>query len=226
MKEKVTNITLTLGLILSLSYNLHLHNDNVDINNKMQEMNKNIKAKSKIVKKQSAEIANLADIIKKQDEKLKNNNMVIEKQNKQLQEDKNEIKNLKAKVKEEEEEKTSSFKVESKGSEVNAKTLNLELTAYTATDGGISGITKTGYDVRNTIYYQGMRIIATDASYIPLYSILDIKTNNGYSFRAISIDTGSAIQNNIVDFLVSSQSEAINFGRQQATAIVVRWGKG
>ncbi len=105
--------------------------------------------------------------------------------------------------------------------------LNIEITAYQAyCTEGCTGITRTGYDISNTVYYQGMRVIATDPSVIPLYSIVEIKLENGKIIKAISLDTGGAINNYKVDYLVASQQEAINFGRQKASLTIIREGKG
>src|SRR5690606_26004776 len=90
--------------------------------------------------------------------------------------------------------------------------ITIEASYYTAKCKGCSGFTKTEIDVRNTVTYQGMRIIATDPNVIPLWSIVEIKTKNG-SYKAIALDTGGAIRHHKIDVLVSSTKEAINLGR-------------
>lgn len=82
-------------------------------------------------------------------------------------------------------------------------------TAYIALcDSGCSGITATGYDVRNTIHTpQGRRIIAVDPNVIPLGSIVRIE---GVEYRAL--DKGGAIKGRRIDVLVESRNKAINFG--------------
>lgn len=100
---------------------------------------------------------------------------------------------------------------------------SFEMTAYVATCNGCSGITASGYDVRSTVTYNGMRIIATDTSVIPLHSIVKVTTPNG-SFTAIALDTGGAINGHIIDYLVSSESEALSLGRQKVTIEII--GKG
>jgi 3D (Asp-Asp-Asp) domain-containing protein len=72
--------------------------------------------------------------------------------------------------------------------------------------------------------YQGHRIIATDPSVIPLWSIVKITTDND-SFTAISLDTGGGINGKEIDFLVSSEREAINIGRKIVSVELVRKGK-
>jgi 3D (Asp-Asp-Asp) domain-containing protein len=108
--------------------------------------------------------------------------------------------------------------------EMNSKRkLTIEVSAYTSNCRGCSGKTFTGYDVNNTIEYNGYRIIAADLNVIPLYSIVKIDTENE-SFNAIVIDTGGAIKNFKVDLLVNSYNEAIKFGRKKAVITVIREG--
>src|SRR5690554_4572165 len=93
--------------------------------------------------------------------------------------------------------------------------LTFESTAYTAfCDSGCIGITKTGYDVSETIYYDGMRIIAVDPDVIPLYSIVEVKAGET-TFTAIALDTGAAIKGKIIDLLVTDKETAYKWGRRQ-----------
>lgn len=102
----------------------------------------------------------------------------------------------------------------------------MSATAYVSDCPGCSGYTYTGADMRNTIYYQGYRVIAADFNKIPLYSIVRVKTKST-SFDAIVIDTGGAIRgSNTIDVLVGSYNEAIQFGRQQVEITLIREGKG
>ena len=92
---------------------------------------------------------------------------------------------------------------------------NFEATAYTAfCNTGCTGVTATGYDVSNTIYKEGKRIIAADPSVIALGTNVVIKTSDGNSFEAVVEDTGGDIRGNRIDILVDSVDEAIEFGRQ------------
>ncbi|WP_197223379.1 3D domain-containing protein [Lysinibacillus sphaericus] len=86
---------------------------------------------------------------------------------------------------------------------------------------GCTGVTATGYDVSNTIYYNGLRIIATDPNVIKLGTIVEVKTPFE-TFKAISLDTGGAIKNHKVDILVSSTQEAINLGRHNIQIKVLK----
>lgn len=97
-------------------------------------------------------------------------------------------------------------------------------TKYTANCNGCSGYTATGVNVNNTITYQGMRVIAVDPGVIPLYSIVDVRTPSG-SFRAMALDTGGAIRGNKIDILVSTKSEAYNWGNRSVQVKIVRRGR-
>lgn len=85
---------------------------------------------------------------------------------------------------------------------------------------GCIGITKTGYDVSETIYYEGMRVIAVDPDVIPLYSIVEIKAGET-TFTAIALDTGGLIKGNIIDLLVETESEAYKWGRRHVKVRIV-----
>jgi len=94
------------------------------------------------------------------------------------------------------------------------------MTAYTAfCQEGCTGVTATGVDVSNTVWYNGYRIIAVDSSFMPLGTKGQIKFKSGETINVIAMDTGGAIKGNKIDFLVSSHEEAIQFGRQSATLI-------
>ena len=99
------------------------------------------------------------------------------------------------------------------------------MTFYTANCKGCTGFTRWGeYDVRNTVYYNGMRIIATDPSLIPPYSIVGFELNGEY-IKAIALDTGGAIKGKRIDFLVESKEEAIQLGKKYVDVEIIRKGK-
>lgn len=109
-------------------------------------------------------------------------------------------------------------------SEQAVSSLNIEFTYYTALcDSGCTGITATGLDVRNTTYYQGMRIIAVDPGVIPLYSIVRFELN-GMMVKAIALDKGGHIKGNRIDMLVSSEREASALGRGTKRVEILRLG--
>ena len=90
-----------------------------------------------------------------------------------------------------------------------------EATAYTSRCDGCIGITKTGIDVRNTIYNEkGQRIIAVDPNVIPLGSLVEVRLENGKTFVAEAADTGGAIKGKRIDILVETKKQAYQFGRQ------------
>lgn len=86
---------------------------------------------------------------------------------------------------------------------------NFKATFYAVGDNFTPGtVTANGTDVSNTIYSpEGHRIIAVDPSVIPLDSIVEV-TYNGKTFTAKASDTGSAINGNKIDILVSDAGEA------------------
>lgn len=98
---------------------------------------------------------------------------------------------------------------------VATNVLQVESTAYTndaADNSSYNGrvLTATGHDVTDSIYYNGMRIIAVDPSVIPLGSVVHLEGIGD----AIALDTGGRIKGNIVDLLVDTKDEAIQWGRR------------
>ena len=103
---------------------------------------------------------------------------------------------------------------ELKPKEIPSKTF--EATFYTAfCPTGCIGITKSGYDVSNTIYYEGMRIIAAPKE-IPLYTVFNVTLEDGEQFKAIVLDRGGDIKGNRIDILVKNREYAYKKGRQIA----------
>lgn len=97
-----------------------------------------------------------------------------------------------------------------------------EITHFTAfCSTGCTGRTATSYDVSNTIYYQGYRIVAAPPN-IKFYTKLKIRYSDGTVIRAIVLDRGGAIRGKpILDLLVSSNEEAYRLGRQQVTVEII-----
>ncbi|WP_353855544.1 LysM peptidoglycan-binding domain-containing protein [Bacillus sp. Bos-x628] len=85
------------------------------------------------------------------------------------------------------------------------KEVTVTATAYTANDGGISGITATGVNLNKNPH---AKVIAVDPSVIPLGSKVYVE---GYG-EAIAADTGGAIKGNKIDVHVPSKSQAKNWG--------------
>lgn len=111
-----------------------------------------------------------------------------------------------------------------KSTQKEAEVLTVEATFYTANCKGCSGITKTGVNVRKTIYVDGYRIIAVDPKAIPLRSIVRVTLANGTTFKAVASDIGSAIKGNRIDVLVATKKEAYALGRMSATVEILRKG--
>lgn len=99
-----------------------------------------------------------------------------------------------------------------------------EFTHYTANCTGCTGITSTGVNVKGTSFYKGMRVIAVNPNVIPYNSIVELKYPNGHIERAIALDTGGAMRarTNLVDVLVSSESEAMQKGRVHGQLRIIK----
>ena len=90
----------------------------------------------------------------------------------------------------------------------NGKEFYVTATAYTPNCKGCTGITATGVNVKENA---DMKLIAVDPSVIPLGSKVWVE---GYGY-AIAADTGGAIKGKKIDVLVSSKTEAKNWGRKK-----------
>lgn len=93
-----------------------------------------------------------------------------------------------------------------------------------------SGVTATGYNVRNTIYYNDfkygkVRIVAMNKD-IPLYSIIKIKNYKlGGDIIAIVIDRG--VGSGVIDLLVENEKKSSKLGIQNNVQIeILRKGRG
>ena len=178
----------------------------------MNTYENHIKVDNEIIKKLNENVIKQENVIKSDTSNLQSKNKMIDDLNSQLDQVKKENEDLKKQL--------------AVQKEVNSKRkLTIEVSAYTANCRGCSGKTFTGYNVNNTIEYNGLRIIAADPNIIPLYSIVKIDTQNE-TINAIVIDTGGAIRGNKADLLVGSYNEAIQFGRQKAVITVIREGNG
>lgn len=103
----------------------------------------------------------------------------------------------------------------SSGISENAEWLTFEMTSYTARCEGCSGVTSSGYDVRETVYGpNGMRILAADPSVLPIGTKVEVKVGEDWRFKAVVRDVGGAIKGNRLDFLVKTRERALEFGRQ------------
>lgn len=103
---------------------------------------------------------------------------------------------------------------EPKEPEPTGNTMNFTATHYAIGDQLTPGtVTANGTDVSSSIYTpEGYRVIAVDPNVIPLNSIVRVTTSNGQTFTAKACDTGSSINGNKIDILVSSPQQALDLG--------------
>ncbi|MBP0727273.1 DUF348 domain-containing protein [Bacillus sp. RG28] len=87
------------------------------------------------------------------------------------------------------------------------KEMYVEATAYSPYEGGMSGITATGINVRKN---PNIKLIAVDPDIIPLGSKVWVE---GYGV-AIAGDTGGAINGHRIDVLFPTQQDCLKFGRK------------
>ena len=120
--------------------------------------------------------------------------------------------------------KTTKKVVKSSG---QVKSGTYKVTHYGPDCKGCSGITASGYNVKNTIWYDDyqygkIRIVASKN--IPLYSV--IRMNDYGDGNVIAIVLDRCRYNGIIDVLVSSEKEAANLGIKKNISIdVLRKGK-
>lgn len=210
MKKQIVTVGLTLALIGTSTGWALAHNEN-------NELIKTVTNKQAMIEKQSNQIANLENVIVKKDEDINIAHKTIQQKDQTIQGQNEEIKKLK--------EEIENFKKKQEGSDVEGRKITVEATAYISMcSEGCTGRTATGVDVSNTIYYQGYRVIATDPNVIPLNSLVKVETRNE-TFTAMAIDKGGGIHGNEIDLLVSSESNARQFGRQQATITILQKGE-
>lgn len=96
-----------------------------------------------------------------------------------------------------------------------------ETTAYTndaALNGSYGGkvLTASGYDVTHTIRFEGRRIVAVDPRVIPLGTKVHV---DGFG-DAIALDTGGVIHGKIMDLMMETEQEAINWGRRSVKVTI------
>jgi len=223
MKNKLITLILIIGLATtSIGWALS--------HSKANDLTEIVNEQKVDLNKKSTEIANLEIVVVEKDDNLKSRDMVIEEQDIQINKRNKKIENLEAKLR----DYKSNFKAEKESSDAKVYTnisrqksdvlytLTVNASAYIALcDTGCTGITTSGEDVKDSIYFNGMGIIATDTSVIPMFSIVEIEGFNG---RFIALDTGGAIKGNKIDILVGSTQDAIDFGRKNLEVKVIRKG--
>lgn len=116
-------------------------------------------------------------------------------------------------------EKVSSVKAEAKRVYLG----KFNTSHYTARCTGCTGITASGYNVRNTIYTrEGYRIVAADTRVVPMGTIIKVTYGNGKSFKAKVLDKGGSIKGRKLDILVATKQEAYRLGRVTTKVEIVR----
>ncbi|MED4227644.1 LysM peptidoglycan-binding and 3D domain-containing protein [Neobacillus cucumis] len=96
----------------------------------------------------------------------------------------------------------------------NSKEITVKATAYTASCEGCSGTTATGVDLNAN---PNAKVIAVDPSVIPLGSKVYVE---GYGV-ATAADTGGAIKGNRIDVFISSEQEALKFGKKEISVKIL-----
>ncbi len=106
------------------------------------------------------------------------------------------------------------------------------MTSYGPDCYGCSGISASGVDVRNTIYYEDktygkVHVVAADNT-IPFGSIISFSNVTGFDdFLAIVLDRGSQIgfnKSSQFDLLLESETISNSFGRQKINYSIIRNG--
>lgn len=103
----------------------------------------------------------------------------------------------------------------------NGYSSTYEITHYTAYCNGCTGKTASGYNVRNTIYYNGYRIVAAPPS-IAFNTKLKITYADGTIINAIVLDRGKDITSKRLDLLVGNKDEAYRLGRQSVKVQIIK----
>lgn len=120
--------------------------------------------------------------------------------------------------------KEKETQIVSRGGDYIGQAQTYTATAYTAYCEGCGGITKTGHNLRASIYQNGRRVIAVDPNRIPLGSIVQVTLSNGTSFEAVASDIGGDIKKNRIDVAHNTKDEAYRFGRQDVTVRMIQRG--
>ncbi|MGK4040808.1 3D domain-containing protein [Heyndrickxia oleronia] len=177
----------------------------VELTNSYNKLNEEYDKQIKFTNEQKSEINNLNEEIKKKNQAIESKDSKIHSLEQQLE------------------------KAKKRNESPTGRVIYVTATAYTSfCKEGCIGKTNLGIDVSNTIYHEGLRVIATDPSIIKPYSLVKVESRDE-TFVAIAGDTGGAINGNKIDVLVSVRNEAIanQFGRQHNVKVtVLREGKG
>lgn len=73
-----------------------------------------------------------------------------------------------------------------------------------------------GSTLREALVGNGLLQVAVDPKVIPMFTRFNVKLwDGGESVKAIALDVGGSVKNNIIDIFVDKTSEAILLGRKQ-----------
>jgi 3D (Asp-Asp-Asp) domain-containing protein len=101
--------------------------------------------------------------------------------------------------------------------------MTVEATAYLPDCEGCIGITKSGYNVKHTEYYRGMRVAACDNGVLPMFTVF---VSDQLKDKMICLDTGGGIKNFEIDILTHSREWALEWGRRDIEITILRRGRG
>jgi 3D (Asp-Asp-Asp) domain-containing protein len=170
---------------------------------------------------QQSEINSLETLIKKQEERITTYQNKTKTQSEQI----NILRDHYQKEKERADQENQRANKEKKRADElqkeldSVQVLNVVATAYTPfCSTGCTGITRTEIDVRETIYYEGHRVVAVDPNVIPLGSVIAIE---GFDETFVAADTGGDIQGNRIDILYKKKERALAFGRQEKKVQII-----
>jgi 3D (Asp-Asp-Asp) domain-containing protein len=186
-----------------------------ELSNKVEQLTKLVQTLNSVKEQQAIEIDGYKKHITKMSAEIKDKDNLLQQKEVELERLKKKQQELELEIK----RNKMKQKIQFSRRLPRNKTITVEATAYTnhPSENGTYGgrvVTRTGYDITNTIEYQGYGIIATDPDVIPLNTVVVI---NGKKY--IALDTGSAIRGNRIDVLVGSREEAIAFGRRTVRVI-------
>lgn len=112
-------------------------------------------------------------------------------------------------------EQNEDYNQELNGKPIQGIEMYVEATAYSWEETNANGyITKLGYNIKTD---PSLKLIAVDPSVIPLGSKVWVE---GYGV-AVAGDTGGAIKGYIVDVLMHSKADALQWGRKKVVKLVV-----
>lgn len=232
--KNTKNLVLTGTSVLSafsLVLSLHFYSDNQSLRSNYHKLNqkqekliqdfKGVESKNEEIRKDNHKLQHSLSKANKSIKATSNKNKELEKKNLNLNDQVDKLKNKLASIKKNEAaaaERNRGHLL--KVSNPTGDWIMVQASYYVATCSGCIGKTRTGHDVRSTIYENGHRIIAVDPNLIPLGSLVEVRTPTE-TFTAIASDTGNKIKGNKIDVLVSNRSIALSKGVNQAKVRII-----